>query len=78
MNVAEMLVRLLADNGVTHIFGVAGDALNPVTDALRRDGRIAGSVSITKKTQLMRLTPSRPFAEERAFAPERLVPERCT
>ncbi len=41
MNVAEMLVRLLADNGVTHIFGVAGDALNPVTDALRRDGRIA-------------------------------------
>ncbi len=41
MNVAEMLVRLLADNGVTHIFGIAGDALNPFTDALRRDGRIA-------------------------------------
>ena len=40
MNVAEMLVRLLADNGVTLIFGVAGDALNPFTDALRRDGRI--------------------------------------
>ncbi len=41
MNVAEMLVSLLADNGVTQIFGIAGDALNPLTDALRRDGRIA-------------------------------------
>ena len=41
MNVAEMLVQLLADNGVTHIFGIAGDALNPFTDALRRDGRLA-------------------------------------
>lgn len=40
MNVAEMLVSLLADNGVSHVFGVAGDALNPLTDAIRRDGRI--------------------------------------
>ncbi len=40
MNVAEMLVSLLAQNGVTHVFGVAGDALNPFTDAIRRDGRI--------------------------------------
>lgn len=40
MTVAEMLVSLLAENGVSHIFGVAGDALNPLTDAIRRDGRI--------------------------------------
>lgn len=40
MNVAESLVSLLVDAGVTHIFGVAGDALNPFTDAIRRDGRI--------------------------------------
>ncbi len=40
MNVAEMLVSLLVQNGVTHIFGVAGDALNPFTDAIRRDGQI--------------------------------------
>lgn len=40
MNVAESLVGLLADAGVTHIFGVAGDALNPFTDAIRRDKRI--------------------------------------
>ncbi|MGA2369367.1 MAG: thiamine pyrophosphate-dependent enzyme [Candidatus Korobacteraceae bacterium] len=40
MNVASMLVSRLAENGVTHVFGVAGDALNPFTDAIRRDGRI--------------------------------------
>jgi pyruvate dehydrogenase (quinone) len=40
VNVAESLVGLLADADVTHIFGVAGDALNPFTDAIRRDGRI--------------------------------------
>ena len=40
MTVAEMLVSLLAENGVSHVFGVAGDALNPLTDAIRRDGRI--------------------------------------
>ena len=38
--VSENLVRLLADNGVTQIFGVPGDALNSVNDAIRRDGRI--------------------------------------
>lgn len=41
MNVCEALVDLLARNGVRRIYGVAGDALNPLTDALRRDGRIA-------------------------------------
>lgn len=40
MNVCEALVDLLASNGVQRIYGVAGDALNPLTDAVRRDGRI--------------------------------------
>ncbi|MDB4934879.1 MAG: hypothetical protein JWP87_1851 [Labilithrix sp.] len=40
-NVAEVLVELLHEAGVRRIFGVAGDALNGLTDALRRDGRIA-------------------------------------
>jgi pyruvate dehydrogenase (quinone) len=40
-NVAELLVELLHEAGVRRIFGVAGDALNGLTDALRRDGRIA-------------------------------------
>jgi pyruvate dehydrogenase (quinone) len=39
--VAELLVELLHEAGVRRIFGVAGDALNGLTDALRRDGRIA-------------------------------------
>lgn len=38
--VAEMLVDTLHQIGVRQIFGVVGDALNPLTDAVRRDGRI--------------------------------------
>lgn len=38
--VASMLVKALADHGVSTIWGVVGDALNPVTDALRRESRI--------------------------------------
>jgi pyruvate dehydrogenase (quinone) len=38
--VAELLVEALADHGVTQVWGVVGDALNPVTDAIRREDRI--------------------------------------
>lgn len=38
--VAELLVSELADAGVRRIYGIVGDSLNPVSDALRRDGRI--------------------------------------
>ncbi|HEV2866706.1 MAG TPA: thiamine pyrophosphate-binding protein [Allosphingosinicella sp.] len=34
--VAELLVRTLADVGVRQVFGIVGDALNPFTDAIRR------------------------------------------
>jgi pyruvate dehydrogenase (quinone) len=34
--VAELLVETLAEIGVRQIFGVVGDALNPFTDAIRR------------------------------------------
>lgn len=37
---AEMIVDALADQGVTHVWGVVGDALNPITDAIRRHGDI--------------------------------------
>ncbi len=40
MNVAENLIAALADHGVTTVWGVVGDALNPVTDAIRREERI--------------------------------------
>ncbi|CUR56208.1 Thiamine pyrophosphate protein TPP binding domain-containing protein [metagenome] len=38
--VAELLIESLADHGVTQVWGVVGDALNPVTDAIRRDERV--------------------------------------
>jgi pyruvate dehydrogenase (quinone) len=40
-NVAETLVAALAELGVTHVWGVVGDALNPVTDAIRREERVS-------------------------------------
>ena len=38
--VAELLIESLADYGVKTVWGVVGDALNPVTDAIRREDRI--------------------------------------
>ena len=38
--VAETIVTALAELGVTTVWGVVGDALNPVTDAIRREPRI--------------------------------------
>ena len=34
--VAEMLVGVLEQIGVQHIFGLIGDSLNPLADAVRR------------------------------------------
>jgi pyruvate dehydrogenase (quinone)/pyruvate oxidase len=39
-NVAELLVDTLAEIGVRQVFGVVGDALNPFTDAIRRQDRV--------------------------------------
>jgi pyruvate dehydrogenase (quinone) len=38
--VADVLWDLLAQAGVKRCYGIVGDALNPVIDALRRNGRI--------------------------------------
>lgn len=38
--VASMLVTALAEHGVRTVWGVVGDALNPVTDAIRTEDRI--------------------------------------
>ncbi len=38
--VAQLLVNALGGHGVKTVWGVVGDALNPVTDAIRRDDRI--------------------------------------
>ena len=39
-SVAQVIIDSLAQLGVTHVFGVVGDALNPLTDAIRRDDRL--------------------------------------
>ncbi|WCT72241.1 thiamine pyrophosphate-binding protein [Sphingomonas naphthae] len=40
LTVAELLVETLAEIGVRQVFGIVGDALNPFTDAIRRQDRI--------------------------------------
>ena len=39
-SVADVLWSMLASAGVKRCYGIVGDALNPVVDALRRDGRV--------------------------------------
>src|ERR1700733_1783354 len=39
-NVADVLWEMLVDAGVKRCYGIVGDALNPVVDALRRNGAI--------------------------------------
>ena len=40
MNVADLLVDVLADAGVKQVYGVSGDSLNGITDAIREHKRI--------------------------------------
>ncbi|ASK65137.1 pyruvate oxidase [Brachybacterium avium] len=37
--IAESIVQALTDHGVTQMWGVVGDALNPITDAIRHEPR---------------------------------------
>src|SRR3954470_20192082 len=39
-NVAELLVDTLGEIGVRQVFGVVGDALNPFTEAIRRQDKL--------------------------------------
>ena len=38
--VADQLVEMLINAGVKRVYAITGDSLNPVNDAIRRDGRI--------------------------------------
>lgn len=38
--VAEQVVQLMREAGVQRVYGVVGDALNPLVDAIRRDGEL--------------------------------------
>src|SRR5260370_7147541 len=39
-NVADLMWEMLEKAGVERCYGIVGDALNPVVDALRRNGHI--------------------------------------
>src|ERR1700733_9795257 len=39
-NVADLMWEMFEQAGVTRCYGIVGDALNPVIDALRRNGKI--------------------------------------
>jgi pyruvate dehydrogenase (quinone) len=39
-NVADHVVEMLVEAGVKRVYAVTGDSLNPVNDAVRRDGRL--------------------------------------
>jgi pyruvate dehydrogenase (quinone) len=45
--VAEKLVDTLAEAGVERIYGIVGDSLNPVIDAIRRTRRIRWVASMS-------------------------------
>lgn len=39
-NVSDQLVEMLVKAGVKRVYAITGDSLNPVNDAIRRDGRL--------------------------------------
>ena len=57
--VADQFAETLAAAGVKRIYGIVGDSLNGITDALRRQGRSSGSMSGTRRSRLSRLAPRR-------------------
>ncbi|GAA5026063.1 hypothetical protein GCM10023258_19520 [Terrabacter aeriphilus] len=48
--VAEHLITSLAQAGVRQVWGVVGDALNPLTDAIRREDRIEWIGCVTRRS----------------------------
>lgn len=38
--VADQIVDMMANAGIKHLYAITGDSLNPLTDAITRDGRI--------------------------------------
>ncbi|MFT6868485.1 MAG: pyruvate dehydrogenase (quinone) [Cyclobacteriaceae bacterium] len=39
-NVSDQIVEMLVEAGVKRVYAVTGDSLNPINDAVRRDGRL--------------------------------------
>ena len=77
--VAEHLVDSLAEAGVQRIYGIVGDSLNPVTDALRRRGTIQWvDVRPRRDCGVRGRGGGRNSPVVWPFAPEAAVPATCT
>jgi len=48
---------MLANAGVKRCYGIVGDALNPVIDGLRRNGKIEFIYAATKNMEFSTLSP---------------------
>jgi thiamine pyrophosphate-dependent acetolactate synthase large subunit-like protein len=57
LKVADALVETAVRAGVERVYGVIGDSLNPVGDAIRRDGRLRWFTSATRRSPRSRLVP---------------------
>jgi hypothetical protein len=55
--VAQQLIETLKKAGVERIYGIVGDSLNPITDAIRRDKKIQWCTSVMKRPQRSRPGP---------------------
>ena len=66
-NVADLIVETLSQAGVKRIFGVVGDSLNGLTEALRRRKRSTGSTCAMRRSPL-----SQPRARRKSPADLRL------
>ena len=57
--VADQFAEVLATAGVKRIYGIVGDSLNGLTDALRRQGKIKWCMSGTRRSRPSRRVPRR-------------------
>jgi thiamine pyrophosphate-dependent acetolactate synthase large subunit-like protein len=57
--VADQFAETLAAAGVKRIYGIVGDSLNGLTDAIRRQARSNGCMCGTRRSRLSRPVPRR-------------------
>ena len=57
--VAEQFAEILGAAGIKHIYGIVGDSVYGLTDAIRKQGCIGGCTSATRKLQPLRPAPKR-------------------
>jgi pyruvate dehydrogenase (quinone) len=57
--VADQFAEILVAAGIKRIYGIVGDSLNGLTDALRRRGKIEWVQSATRRLPRSRRAPRR-------------------